>query len=374
MKQIIQSYKTGIMTVQEVPAPALQPGGAIVRTTKSVVSPGTEKMVMDLSKASLLGKARKRPDLVRKVVGKLRQEGVASTFRKVQTALDKPVPLGYSCAGIVEELGQKCPGFSVGERIACGGAGYANHAEFNFVPRNLCVGIPENVTDEQAAYVTIGAIAVQGVRQCGVSVGDRVVVSGLGLIGIIAVQILKASGAFVIGYDPNEYRCEFSSRLCADISMSDTASLIPAVMDSTEGHGVDAVLICASTTSNQPIEMAGEIARMRGTVVALGAVRMDVPRNLYYKKELELKLSMAYGPGRYDPSYEERGLDYPYPFVRWTENRNMSAFLELVAKGKIQPEELTTHRFKLDEAQKAYGVITAATPSRCVLYRPVRML
>ncbi len=357
MKQIIQSYRTGKLEISELPPPALKSDGLLMRTSCSVISIGTEKMILELSRASLLSKARMRPDLVKKVLDKTRQEGLLNTFNKVQTALDKPVPLGYSCAGITLDVGARCEGFKKGDRVACGGAGYANHAEFNYVPKNLCVKIPEGVSDEQAAFVTIGSIALQGVRQSGAVLGDRVVVIGLGMIGLIAVQILRSSGCFVIGYDLDPSKCELARSMGADIACSNREALLSAVEDMTSGNGADSVVICASTPGNDPIELAGEITRLRGIVVALGAIGMNIPRNVYYQKELSVKLSMSYGPGRYDPSYEERGIDYPYSDVRWTENRNMLSFMELIAKGSVNLDPIITHRFPFDEAEKAYTLI-----------------
>ncbi|MEW5946365.1 MAG: bi-domain-containing oxidoreductase [bacterium] len=357
MKQIVQSYRTGTLEIQEAPAPALRRASVLVRTAHSVISPGTERQILELSRASLLGKAKKRPDLVKKVLDKVKQEGLISAVRKAQSALDRPVPLGYTCSGVVVEAGEGCEEFAVGDRVACGGAGFACHAEFNCVPKNLCVKAPAGVTSQQAAFVTLGAIALQGVRQSEASIGDRVAVIGLGVVGLLTVQLLKAAGAFVIAADPNPARRTAAASCCADVVASDPDALHRAALNASGGNGVDAVIICASTGSNRPVEVAGEISRRRGVVVALGTVRMDVPRNLYYQKELALKLSMAYGPGRYDPSYEERGVDYPYAYVRWTENRNMKAFLELAAAGKASPEKLVTHTFPFERALEAYDLL-----------------
>lgn len=356
MKQLIQSYKTGELGVYEVPAPICGENGVLVRTKTSLVSAGTEKMIVDLAKKSLLGKAKARPDLVKQVVNKMKQEGVKNTLEKVFTKLDTPIPLGYSCVGEVVEVGSKVTGVSVGERVACGGAGYANHSEINYVPRNLFVKVPKGVTDADASFVTVGSIALQGIRQTAPTLGEKVVVMGLGLLGQISVQLLKANGCKVLGTDFDPKKLELAKKLgadevCAPDEVVDKANLF------TNGNGADAVVIAASTSSNQPITDAGEISRTKGRVIVVGLVGMDVPRNDYYKKELELKLSMAYGPGRYDPKYEEQGIDYPFAHVRWTEQRNFEAFLDLVEEGRVTPSEMVTHEYDFENALTAYDLL-----------------
>ncbi len=357
MKQLIQSYKTGELGIFEVPSPLCMPAGVLVRTTASLVSAGTEKMIVDIAKKTLLGKAKARPDLVKQVIGKMRQEGIKNTLEKVFTKLDTPIPLGYSCTGVVVETGQGVEGVSVGDRVACGGAGYASHSEINYIPKNLFVKVPENVDDVEASFVTVGAIALQGVRQAGPLLGECVAVIGLGLIGQITVQLLKANGCRVLGVDVAEDKLELAKKLGADIvCRPDDISL--AAGELSGGFGVDSTIITASASGSQPVIDAGNITRHKGRVVVVGLVGMDIPRDIYYKKELDLRLSMAYGPGRYDPLYEERGVDYPYAYVRWTEQRNFEAFLGLVAAGKVTPKALITHQFNFADALKAYDLLS----------------
>ena len=354
MKQILQSFKTGEMWLADVPAPLCKGKGAVVKTCASFVSAGTERMLAEFAKKGLVGKALQMPDQVKKVIRKMKTEGFFATLEKVQAKLDQPIPLGYSSAGVVVEAGRDC-GFNVGDRVACGGAGFANHAEFNYVPKNLIVKIPEGVSFEDASCATVGSIALQGVRQCEVRLGETVAVIGLGLMGMLAVQMLKASGARVIGFDPNVSRCTQAEELGCDMTVA--SNLAAAALSFSEGQGVDAVLITAATHSDEPVTVAAEICRKKGKVVVTGVVGMNLPRDLYYKKEIDFRLSCSYGPGRYDPVYEEQGVDYPFGYVRWTEQRNMSAFLQLVAEGKVTPLKLVTHRFKFDDALEAYQVL-----------------
>ena len=295
------------------------------------------------------------------MLDKIKTEGLAPTLTKVFAKLDTPISLGYSCAGIVTEPGAG-GGVRAGDRVACAGAGYATHAEYNYVPRNLCVAIPAGVSFEDASYATVGAIALQGVRQADLRLGESVAVIGLGLLGLLTVQLLKASGCRVIGADPDPARCALARELGADETVG--SGLAEAAIAFANGHGVDAVLITAATPSNEPIEVAAEACRAKGRVVVVGLVGMDVPREPFYKKELDLRLSMSYGPGRYDPAYEESGHDYPYAYVRWTEQRNMQAFLELVAAGKVTPSRLTTHRFPIEDALAAYKLLGGETGER----------
>ena len=354
MKQILQSFKTGEMWLAEVPAPLCKGRGAVVRTCASFVSAGTERMLAEFAKKGLVGKALQMPDQVKKVIRKMKTEGIFATLEKVQAKLDKPIPLGYSSAGVVVEAGRDS-GFNVGDRVACGGAGFANHAEFDYVPRNLMVKIPDGVSFEDASCATVGSIALQGVRQCEVNLGETVAVIGLGLMGILAVQMLKASGCRVIGFDPNAGRCKLAEEMGCDRAVND--NFVGECMAFSGGFGVDAVLITAATHSDEPVTVAAEICRKKGRVVATGLVGMNLPRDQYYKKEVDFRLSCSYGPGRYDPVYEEQGVDYPFGYVRWTEQRNMAAFLQLVAEGKVTPGKLVTHRFKFDDALDAYQVL-----------------
>jgi len=356
MKQLIQNYRTGELGIFEVPPPICKDEGILIETTVSLVSAGTEKMIVDIAKKSLLGKAKARPDLVKQVINKMKKEGIRNTLEKVFAKLDTPIPLGYSCVGRVIEVGRKIYNVSVGDRVACGGAGYANHAEINYIPKNLFVKVPDNVDDIDASFVTVGAIALQGVRQANPKIGESVAVIGLGLLGQLTVQILKANGCKVIGSDIDSWKLELAKRLGAD-EVCYPDEMVNRAMEFSNGYGVDSVIITASTQSEQPIIDAGEMSRMRGTVVVVGMVNMNIPRNLYYKKELTVKLSMAYGPGRYDPLYEEKGVDYPYDLVRWTEQRNFEAFLNLISEGKVTPKDLVTHIFPFEEALKAYDLL-----------------
>ncbi|MFN6935896.1 MAG: bi-domain-containing oxidoreductase, partial [Tsuneonella sp.] len=364
MKQIEQNYRSGAMRVIEAPVSRAGPGAAIVRSTVSLISAGTEKQIIDLSRASLAGKAIKRPDLVQQTLRKMKTEGIVPVVRKVFAKLDTPIPLGYSLAGEVVSAG---PGSGVqpGDRVACAGAAIANHAEFNAVPKNLMVRIPHGVSDEDASFVTLGAIALQGVRITQPTLGERVVVMGLGLIGLLTVQILKANGCRVIGYDPNPKRVALAKGLGADLVVSD--DLTQAVQGFTGGHGADAVVVTASTKSSEPLNTAAEISRLKGRVVVVGLVGMNIDRDPFYKRELDLRLSMSNGPGRYDPSYEKEGHDYPLAYVRWTEARNMEAFLELIADGRVTPSRLITHRFRIGQAESAYALMDGTEPYLAIL-------
>ena len=365
MKQILQSFKTGEMWLAEVPVPLCKGRGAVVRTAASFVSAGTERMLAEFAKKGMIGKALQMPDQVKKVLRKMKTEGVFATLEKVQAKLDQPIPLGYSSAGVIVEAGRDCGNFKVGDRVACGGAGFANHAEYNYVPRNLIVKIPDGVSFEDASCATVGSIALQGVRQCEVRLGETVAVIGLGLLGQLAVQMFRASGCRVIGFDPNKSRCELCEKNENGAAGVRTLpglrcvseGLVGEAMAFTGGMGVDAVLITAATHSDEPVTVAAEISKKKGRVVATGLVGMNLPRDQYYKKEVDFRLSCSYGPGRYDPVYEEQGIDYPFGYVRWTEQRNMSAFLQLVAEGKVTPSKLVTHRFKFDDALDAYQVL-----------------
>jgi predicted dehydrogenase len=356
MRQLIQSYRSGEMRLEDVPPPSLRTGGALIATSRSLVSAGTEKMLVDLARKSLLGKARSRPDLVSKVISTARKQGVANTLRAVQSKLETPIPLGYSAAGTVLEVGEGVEGLRVGDRVACAGAGYANHAEVNFIPRNLLARMPEGVSMDAGAFATVGAIALQGVRQAAPSLGERVGVLGLGLIGQLTVQLLRANGCRVLGFDPMPARAKLGEELGAHVAVSE--DLEGAAERFSRGHGLDAVIVAAAARDAGPLTQAGEIARLRGRVIVVGMVGMEVPRNLYYRKELDVRMSMSYGPGRYDPDYEERGIDYPLPYVRWTEGRNLEAFLDLIGDESVRVAPLISHRFPIERALAAYDLIS----------------
>jgi predicted dehydrogenase/threonine dehydrogenase-like Zn-dependent dehydrogenase len=365
MKQVVQNFRTGELKVEDLPPPALRAGGVLVRTAWSLISPGTERTIVETAQSSLIGKARERPDLVRQVVHSFKREGLRSTYEKVKARLTKLAPLGYSASGVVDAVSSDVREFVIGDRVACAGGGYATHAEVIFIPKNLCCKVPDEVSLEAAAYTTVGAIALQGVRQADPRLGESVAVIGLGLVGQLAVQLLKAAGCRVLGVDIDPAACELAKASGADAVATDGASARAACEGLTEGRGADCILITAATKSSEPIELAAELARDRGRVVVVGLVGMDVPRHSFYAKELELRLSRSYGPGRYDPAYEEKGNDYPIGFVRWTEKRNMEAFLRLVAERKINTDLLTTHRFKVADALEAYNLILNRNGERC---------
>jgi predicted dehydrogenase/threonine dehydrogenase-like Zn-dependent dehydrogenase len=318
--------------------------------------------MLRFGRQGLIEKARSRPDLVKQVLWKVQADGLAATYQAVQDRLDVPTPMGYSCSGVALEVGAGVDGIKVGDRVACAGAGYATHAEVVMVPKNLVVRVPDGVSFEEAAFATTGAIALQGLRVGDVRVGERVVVLGLGLIGLLTVQLLKAAGCLVLGADPNPLRVRQAIELGAnEAHLLDPVAVAEAVEAFTRGRGADAVIITAATESSQPVELAGDLSRHKGRVVVVGQVGMDVPRRTYYHKELELRLSMSYGPGRYDPGYEERGVDYPYAYVPFTEQRNLETFLEMVAEGRVNPTKLITHRFPVEAAEQAYELIKGGT-------------
>lgn len=358
MKQLLQHVRTGEAFVADVPVPHVGSGKVLIQTAVSLVSAGTERMVVDFAEKNLLEKARARPDLVRQTWNKARQEGALATFEAVQNRLDQPMALGYSCAGTVIEVGENVPDIQMGDRVACAGGGYAAHAEVVAVPKNLVVKLPDEVDFESAAFTTLAAIALQGIRLAEVKLGEVVAVIGLGLLGQLAVQMLKAAGCVVIGMDIQPDRAELALQSGADVATADNEEFAALCSQWTGGHGVDAVLITADTKSNQPVEVAGTIARKKGIVVAVGAVGMNIPRKVYYEKELDFRISSSYGPGRYDTNYEEKGQDYPYAYVRWTEQRNMQAFVQMVASGAVHVQPLITHRYPIDNAPQAYELIT----------------
>ena len=356
MLQITQYQKTGEISVDELPAPKLRPGSVLVRNVFSLISAGTERTSVETAQASMLQKARSRPDLVRQVLDNFNREGLLSTYKKVRERLDNFKELGYSCAGVVVE--SAVDDFKVGDRVACAGVGYASHAEIVSVPRNLVVKVPDEVGFDEAAFTTVCAIAMQGVRQADVRVGEQVAVIGLGLVGLITVQLLKASGCRVIGMDIAPRNFDLALTLGCDRCAISNHDAVLEVQSFTRGYGADAVVITAATTSNEPVELAIQCARKRGTVVAVGGVGMNIPRSPFYEKEINFRMSCSYGPGRYDPDYEEGGQDYPLGFVRWTENRNMEAALDMMAQRKLNVVPLITHRVPVEESLRAYDIIT----------------
>jgi predicted dehydrogenase/threonine dehydrogenase-like Zn-dependent dehydrogenase len=354
MRQIVQSPKTGKLERVEVPAPAPSAGHVIVRNHFSVVSPGTEKMALDFARKSLLGKARGRPDLVRQVVQKIRHEGPLPTYQAVMNRLDVPQPLGYSSAGIVESVGPGVTGFAPGDAVACAGAGYANHAEWISVPENLVAHVPDGLALQKAAFATLGAIALQGIRVANPTLGEIASVIGLGLIGQLSVQLLRANGCRVLGIDLDDLRIKQALEQGAEWGAQPGDDHEGWRSAATGGFGADFALVAAASDSSAPLQLAADLCRMKGRVVAVGATAMELDRRSFYDKELELRMSMSYGPGRYDRSYEELGLDYPISYVRWTENRNLQAFLALAHSGAIDPLRLDARELDFEEAESAY--------------------
>ncbi len=363
MKQLLQNISTGKASVVEVPAPRPGPGEVLVRVQASLVSAGTERSVLEFTEKNLLQKAIDRPDLVRQVLEKAGRDGVLSTLAAVRSRLDNDMALGYSNAGTVIEVGGGVGELQVGDRVACAGGGFATHAEVVRVPRNLVAHIPAatargEVDFEEAAFATVGTIALQGLRLARPELGEVVAVIGLGLVGLLTVQLARAAGCAVIGMDPLPERCRLAERLGCRATAGSADEMAALVAAHSAAAGADAVLITAATTSNDPVQLAGEIARDRGRIVAVGAVGMDIPRRSYYAKELSFQVSRSGGPGRYDPEYEEKGRDYPVGYVRWTEGRNLQAFLQLLADGRIDVRPLITHRFRIDDAAIVYSLIS----------------
>ena len=356
MKQVSQNYKSGAIRLEDTNPPALRHGGVLVRTHYSVVSAGTEGMKVREGRMSYLGKARARPDQVGKVLNTLRQQGFAATYEKVMNKLDKLTPLGYSMSGEVIAVGNGAEEFQVGQRVACAGAGYANHAEVNFIPKNLVVAVPQGISMKHAAFTTVGAIALQGLRQAEMQLGETACVVGLGLLGQLLVQLLRAAGVHVIGVDIVDARCDLARR-CGAVAAyrPNDPLLVTAVARHTSGHGVDAIFITAGGADNGPIELAIELARDRARIIDIGKTKLDLPWNDGYMKELDFRFSRSYGPGRYDPTYEEHGVDYPIGYVRWTERRNMQAFLDLVASGRVDLDALTPSVRSFDDAERVYS-------------------
>jgi len=363
MKQLLQDARTGDLQIAEVPSPQLLPGCVLVRVAASLVSAGTERASAEFASKNLLAKAKARPDLVRDVMAKMQRDGLASTMQTVRSRLSQPQSVGYSSAGIVIAVGDGIHDINVGDRVACAGTGYAVHAEFACVPRMLVAKIPQReealspVSYEEAAFGTVGAICLHGIRTANVALGDTVAVIGLGLLGQITVQLLKAAGCRVFGMDLLQSRADLTLTSGAEATCTTAREFRDLCFQKTGGVGVDAVLITAETASSEPVNLAAELARDRAVVVAVGTVGMDLQRKLYYEKELDFRISRSYGPGRYDAAYEQKGRDYPIGHVRWTETRNLEAFLQFIADGKLNLQSLITHRFSMEQATSAYDLI-----------------
>jgi len=364
MKQLIQNYKSGELQLVEVPDPIVRPGGILLETRNSLISVGTEKLMISMAQKGYLGKALARPDLVKQVINKIKTDGLLEAYKATMNRLDNPVTLGYSSAGIVKERGANVDGIMVGDRVACFGDGFATHSEMTFVPKNMFVKIPENISFEDAAFVGLGSIALNAIRCANLTFGENVAVLGLGLLGQLCVQMLKGCGAKVFGIDISEGKLKLACELGCDAgAVIGKDDVLSKIMEFTSGKGADAVIIMAGSSDNKPIELAAEISRERGRIVACGMINLDVPRQEFFKKELTVIVSRATGPGKFDPLYENAGIDYPFAYVRWTTQRNMEYFLQLVSEGKVKLDKVITHRFPIENALSAYEMIFSGKES-----------
>ena len=363
MKQIAQNYKSGELTVLDAPVPACRPGGVLVQSLFSLISTGTEMMKVHEANLSMVGKARARPDQVRKVLDTVTQQGPVATYKKVMNKLDSYTPLGYSLCGVVIEVGAGAEEFKVGQLVAAAGNEFALHAEYNWIPVNLCAAVPRGVAPEHAAFATVGAIAMQGVRRAEPQLGETSLVIGLGLIGQLVVRLLVAAGVRVVGLDMIEARCKLAEQAgavaCAGPDDEGLATVAAALDELTAGRGADHVFLAAGGTSNEPVETAAKLARDRARVVDIGKTKLDLPWNAYYDKELDVRFSRSYGPGRYDDRYELDGVDYPAGYVRWTERRNLECFLDLVARKDLEVETLVSGTFPMQDAVQVYGDLSS---------------
>ncbi len=362
MKQLLQNMKNGTTEVKDIPIPRPAQGMALVQTAYSLVSAGTEKMLVEFAEKNIFEKAASRPDLVKQVLDKAKREGALTTLESAFHRLDQPLYPGYSSSGTIIALGDGMTGFQVGDRVACGGGKYAVHAEYCTIPKNLLVKIPAEVHFEEAAFATLGSVAIHGFRLAAPQLNDTVLVIGLGLLGLMTIQVALAAGCHVLGLDISQDRVKLAKELGANACLRTEIESLSNPF--TKSRGFDHVLICAGSKDNDSIELAGQLCRDRGNVIAIGAVGLDIPRKLYYEKEINFRVSRSYGPGRYDTEYEEKGHDYPLGFVRWTEGRNMESFIDLIASGKMNVKKLITHRIPIEDGQKAYELITGKTGER----------
>ncbi len=372
MRQVLQDARSGAISVEEVPAPQLLPGCVLVRIAASVVSAGTERASAEFARKNLLQKARSRPDLVREVISKVQRDGILSAVQAVRSRLDQPQSPGYSSAGTVLAIGEGVTDIQPGDRVACAGAGFAVHAEIACIPRLLLARIPARnpisgsgeVALDQAAFATLGAVALHGVRTAEAKLGDMVAVIGLGLLGQLTTQLLKIAGCHVLGMDIDAGRTQLASQMGADAVATSASEFRDLCLQASRGSGVDCVLVTAETPSSDPVNLATAIARDRAVVVAVGTVGMEIERKSFYEKELQFRISRSYGPGRYDTAYEQKGRDYPIGYVRWTETRNMEAFVELLAEGKLNLDPVISHRFPIELAHQAYELISGKSRER----------
>ncbi|PYX58377.1 MAG: oxidoreductase, partial [Acidobacteria bacterium] len=358
MRAVLEDMKSGEVMTCDVPAPELRPSGILVRTHFSAISSGTERAKVQMGEQSLLQKARSRPELVKQVLDYARTNGVRAAYQKVQSRLNSLSPMGYSSAGVVLEVGEGVDEFQPGDRVACAGGGYASHCEINFVPRNLAAKVPNSVPLDAASLTTIGAIAMQGLRQAKLSFGDNVVIIGAGLVGILTVQIARAAGCRVIAVDIDRDRAGRAAAMGAHLGIAVGDPQLPMAVQEFSRYGPDAAIITAATSSTEPLELAAQLVRDRGRIVVVGDVGMGVSRTNIYHKEISIVMSRSYGPGRYDPQYEEQGQDYPIGYVRWTEKRNMEAFLELLASGSLNVAPLLEAKYPVENACAGYAHIS----------------
>ena len=370
MRQILQNLRTGETEIAEVPCPTAKRGQVLICSTRTLVSVGTERMLVEFSKAGWIDKARQQPDKVKMVLDKIRTDGLVPTVEAVFDKLDRPLPLGYCNVGIVMDVGSGVTGLSVGDRVASNG----KHAEVVSVPMNLCARVPDGVSDDEAAFTVIAAIGLQGIRLVQPTLGEAVVVTGLGLVGLVTVQLLQAHGCRVLGIDFDAERLSLARQFGAEVvNLAAGEDPVACAQAFSRGRGIDAVIIAASTKSNEPVGQAALMCRKRGRIVLVGVTGLELSRSDFYEKELSFQVSCAYGPGRYDPNYEEKGQDYPVGFVRWTEQRNFEAVLDMMADGRLDVKPLISHRFAIDEAEKAYELLgAAAAPLGILLKYPTR--
>jgi len=365
MKQILQNMRTGVTEIAEVPCPAVQRGYSLIRTSRTLISAGTERMLVEFGKAGWVEKARQQPDKVRMVLDKIKTDGLMPTVDAVFNKLDQPLGLGYSNVGkVISNQGLGDRSFKEGDRVVSNG----KHAEVVSVPINLCAKVPDSVSDDEAGFTVVGAIALQGIRLAQPTLGETVVVTGLGLIGQIAVQLLRAQGCRVLGIDFDPARLSLAKIFGAEVvNPSQGEDPVAAAQLFSRGYGVDAVIITASTSSSEPVHQAALMCRKRGRIVLVGVTGLELSRADFYEKELTFQVSCSYGPGRYDPNYEEKGQDYPFGLVRWTEQRNFEAVMDMMADGRLNVNPLISHRFPIEEAEQAYQVVGGVEPSMGIL-------
>lgn len=365
MKQILQSLKTGTIEIAEVPVPIVSSGTLLINTKNTLISSGTEKMLIEFGKAGWIDKARQQPEKLKMVLDKISSDGLMPTVESVLRKLDQPIPLGYCNAGIVSEVGSNVTEFKKGDRVISNG----NHAEIINVPKNLCAKIPNLVSDEEATFTVIGAVALQGIRLIKPTLGENVVVTGLGLVGLITVQLLRANGCRVLGLDFDIEKLKLAKKFGADVVNLNKENPLVVAHNFSRGRGVDAVILTATTKSDEPVHQAAKMCRKRGRIVLVGTSGLKLSRDDFFEKELTFQVSASYGPGRYDPNYEQKGQDYPIGFVRWTEQRNFEAILDLMEKGYLDVKPLISHTYDIAEAKKAYNLITSSKSSLGVLLK-----